>query len=244
MSFLHLIKGFMKWGSTTISLVSLSLTLTVLIKMAASNDCNFSFKDSFRLDYGDSNSYSENDEGAYRDFKCSININLPEDCKERLNEANRQASAQLVINEVVQSNVSEVKSNIDGDYKIFAITRHYESHNNATFSCMTTTAQVNYTSNLVTISKIDEIHYLTLSSSAMKIVAGQNNVLNCTAENKRSLEMINWYMAVNDQKSNILSCDEDKQPVPCRIKTVEDPPSSLITVETSKDLEKSETYTV
>ena len=226
----------MKWESATlISLVS--LTLTVVIKTETSSECDPN--NSFKFEYGDS---YDADEGVLRDFKCSIDMNLPDDCKDLLKSDNRLAAAQLVINGVVQSNVSEVKSKIDGDYKIFNITLNYESHHEATLSCMTITPEVNYTSNSETINKVNEMHYLTLSTSEMKIVAGQNYLLNCTAENKRGLEMIAWYIAVNDQRSNILFCD--KQPVvPCKIETVEDPHSSLITVETSKDLEKSQTYT-
>ena len=185
----------------------------------------------FTLDYR-YNEKTTDDENDSEEFKCYIPIN--NECKELLESKNFTQGAQLSVNGTVQIEGSEVSSEFVDDQKIFNIALNYESHLNAKLTCMYIFKNVTYTSEELNIGDIDEYHNLTLISSARQITAGESYTLNCSTENERGLNMISWNVKIDDVKDKYWVCKIEEG---CSEETTEDPFSSIITIETSKDLE-------
>ena len=230
----------MKW----ITIIIVLTLLPALIQTLSKNDCNTEeIFDNLQgnlevFNLGVGNGYSD-DEGAANEFTCSINKKLPEACKTLIQEMNVLERAQLFINGTEQDKETGVVSKIEGGTKIFNFTLQYESHKNTRISCMTIRSpHPNLTSNIKNI-KVDEVYLMVLRSSTGKVTVGQTYTLNCTAENMRGRDLIGWYEAVDDQQFSILNCEEEER---CTKEMNENPPSYIITIDTSGELETRKTY--
>ena len=185
----------------------------------------------FTLDYR-YNEKTTDDENDSEEFKCYIPMN---ECKELLESKNFTQGAQLSVNGTVQIEGSEVSSEFVDDQKIFNITLNYESHLNAKLTCMYIFKNVTYTSEELNIGNIDEYHPLILTSPSTEITAGESYTLTCSTENARGLNIINWFNAAEGKSyMKRLSCTKKYS---CSEEKVEVPFASIITIETSKDLE-------
>ena len=173
------------------------------------------------------------------EFKCSLK--MPNACKAKTDKDMIQKT-QLLINDQVQREGTEVSSIVTGDdLKTFQITLNYESHDNTLVKCMVITPGSNFTSNVKRIPHVIKYHHLELryiTASKNEFTAGQTVSLICTAEDEHALELLGWYISVDDsQKRTHLNC---RQNITCQERKTQNPYSSVITFQTSKDVSKYE----
>ena len=165
-------------------------------------------------------------------FTCSLNV--PTECIKHIKYFTKKTA--LVINGSVQVEGTEVSSSMEGEDKIFVIRLNYESHLHTEVRCVVISTEVNYTSNAKKIPDIQEYHEVNLTASRTKLTAGQSVTLTCTAENKRGLHLIEWY--VNGETISQSSVFEGR----CQEMLRDAPPSSIMTCNTTEDLNVRQEY--
>ena len=237
----------MKWMHTPSCIFPLLLVVTCAeTKLLTADNCkteqtlgglNGTFE-VFRLE--NINDYINDNEGDSNKFRCFLSREtVPDDCMSLLESNNFTENAGLAVNGAVQIEGSEVSSKMEDGKKIYNITMNYESHQQATLTCMTISKNVTYTSSEIKISEIQEYHPLILTTSSTEVTAGQSYTLNCSAENERGLNMIDWSVTVDDQSKSRFECTKEDW---CSEEKVQDPPASIITIEASEDIKTKKLF--